>query len=392
MKILMILWDSSGFPPDPRIEKECRSLIKAGHDITLLCCKRDGQLDREIVDGIKVCRIVLPQLYTKGLTRQLIRLGVSSHEHPYWKVVISEAVREFTPDVVHCHDLRPVETVLGLLREGVVHRVVADLHEIYPEAIKYYYSGLKGKAICVLGRWEKRERQALQEANVAITISNQAQGYYVAKYNQSPHVIRNTVDVAHFDSLCSQYQELRPDTPRILYEGSYNPKRGIDVIVKAMKYVAKETSAHLCLVGAIPKEKLSWLMDGEVQGRIQFMGWVPPQRVPSLIKTATIVVHPLLTDSPQTDFCCPHKIFEAQAAGKPLVASANSSFREYVEGTKSGVLAKSGDVMEWAQALIHLLQNPNVATNMGQNGRNAVQTKYGWHVDGENLCKLYEAL
>jgi len=54
MNIGMIL--NHTFPPDIRVEKEARTLLKAGHDVSLLCSKGPGLPDDDVYRGIKLCR------------------------------------------------------------------------------------------------------------------------------------------------------------------------------------------------------------------------------------------------------------------------------------------------------------------------------------------------
>jgi glycosyltransferase involved in cell wall biosynthesis len=391
MVILMVLWDDKGFPPDPRVEKECRSLLKAGYDVHLLCRKRVWQESHELVNGVKVKRV---DINLDGVWNLPMRGGtrVGFLRHYQWQKAISNTVKELRPDVIHCHDLRPLDTVLHVSEEAPYPKVFADLHEIYPEAIKYYLQGVLGEIFCSAGRWEHKERTGIEKADVAVTISTQAQRYYKRKYHKAPCVVRNTVDVAEFDRQAELYKEEPSNVPRIVYAGGYNAKRGINVLVAAMEIVAQETEAHLRLVGPMPRSKLQSLVSAKAFERIEFTGQVAADRIPSLIKSCDVAVHPILVDSPQTNYCCPHKIFEYMAAGKPIVASRCDSFEEYVEGTRAGVLVKPDKPEKLAEALVHLVQHKAEAETFGVNGRKASEGQYNWEVDGSNLVRMYEGM
>lgn len=54
MKIGMLL--DKTFPPDIRVEKEARALIKAGHQIHLLAIQKRGQPLEETVENLQVHR------------------------------------------------------------------------------------------------------------------------------------------------------------------------------------------------------------------------------------------------------------------------------------------------------------------------------------------------
>jgi len=45
------------YPADIRIKKETGALLKAGHQIHLLCLRRKNEPDTELVEGIQVHRI-----------------------------------------------------------------------------------------------------------------------------------------------------------------------------------------------------------------------------------------------------------------------------------------------------------------------------------------------
>jgi glycosyltransferase involved in cell wall biosynthesis len=393
MNILMVMWDSSGYPPDPRVTKEARTLIAAGHKVHLLCIKKPHQLPEETVNSIQVRRIVLPPEKLKGIEQKLVRLGISSHTHPFWARATEQAAIDFKADIIHCHDLRPVDSTLAITRKHIRLHIIADLHEMYPEAIKYYYPSWKGHAICTLGQWVNRERRALEYSDAAITISQQAKThYYQKRFSASPHVIRNTVDLEEFDVLASRPMPLAhdlPDRPVIMYEGSYNRRRGIDVLARAFNRIRSETGCCLLLAGAIPEQNIRPLVDERFHNDIIFTGNLPPESIPPLLKRATVLVHPILNTSPQTDYCCPHKIFEYMAAGKPVVASNTMSFEEYIHSTGAGLLAKAGDYHDLARAILQVLRHP---ADYGSNGRYAVERHYNWSTDGKRLLRLYDSL
>lgn len=70
----------------------------------------------------------------------------------------------------------------------------------------------------------------------------------------------------------------------------------------------------------------------------------------------------------------PRGVMEAMAAGKPVVATDIRGNRDLVEDGVSGFLVQIGDVDSLAKALIKLLTNHELATNMGEVGRQKVKT------------------
>jgi hypothetical protein len=51
------------FPPDNRVEKEARTLASAGHEIFLLCKRKQGQPEAEAFESIQLIRINRDERY-----------------------------------------------------------------------------------------------------------------------------------------------------------------------------------------------------------------------------------------------------------------------------------------------------------------------------------------
>ncbi|MEK7167883.1 MAG: glycosyltransferase family 4 protein, partial [Patescibacteria group bacterium] len=70
-------------------------------------------------------------------------------------------------------------------------------------------------------------------------------------------------------------------------------------------------------------------------------------------------------------------LVEANACGKPVVSTATTGAKEIVYDGENGFLAPIGDYKELAEKIIYLLENPETAKRMGENGRRLVSEKYG---------------
>lgn len=69
-------------------------------------------------------------------------------------------------------------------------------------------------------------------------------------------------------------------------------------------------------------------------------------------------------------------LVEAGAAAKPVVSTATTGAKEIVQDGYNGFLVPIGDPEKLASKIIELLENPNQAKQMGENGRKLVQEKY----------------
>ena len=72
------------------------------------------------------------------------------------------------------------------------------------------------------------------------------------------------------------------------------------------------------------------------------------------------------------------KILEAMALGTPVVATSKGAEGLDVEDGRHLLIADTPD--EFAQAVIRLLQSPELRTSLGRNGRQLVAERYDWPV------------
>jgi glycosyltransferase involved in cell wall biosynthesis len=101
-----------------------------------------------------------------------------------------------------------------------------------------------------------------------------------------------------------------------------------------------------------------------------------------------VTLHPIRTylDS------LPVKMFEYMAAGIPVIASDFPLWREIVVGHKCGICVDPMDPRAIACAIDYLVAHPDVAREMGENGRRAARERYNWGHEEKRLLDFYGTL
>jgi glycosyltransferase involved in cell wall biosynthesis len=69
----------------------------------------------------------------------------------------------------------------------------------------------------------------------------------------------------------------------------------------------------------------------------------------------------------------PSKLYEAMAAGRPVVLVAEGEAAEIVRAHRSGLVVDPGDVNGLAEALRTLNRDPDLRRSLGENGRRAAE-------------------
>jgi glycosyltransferase involved in cell wall biosynthesis len=82
---------------------------------------------------------------------------------------------------------------------------------------------------------------------------------------------------------------------------------------------------------------------------------------------------------------------EAMACGKPLVVTDAGGLGELVK-PEGGRKVKPGDAVDLAAALQFVLENPALASNMGEFNRSHVMERYSWAAVSSILARVYAVL
>lgn len=85
-------------------------------------------------------------------------------------------------------------------------------------------------------------------------------------------------------------------------------------------------------------------------------------------------------------------LVEAQAAGKPVVATRVGGIPEVVGDGETGLLVPPSDAPGLAEAIIRILRNPEMAMEMGEAGRRRVSLKFDQKVMLQKIVQMYERL
>ncbi|UNO39834.1 glycosyltransferase [Streptomyces sp. MST-110588] len=186
------------------------------------------------------------------------------------------------------------------------------------------------------------------------------------------------VDPAHFTPE-GPVAPRGPHRHRLLQIGRLVKRKGAGVSVAAL---AGLPGAELVIAGGPPRDRLD--ADPEVRrlralarqagvaDRVRFVGGVPREEVPALLRSADVVLCPADYE--------PFGIvpLEAMGCGTPVVATAVGGQLDTVADPVTGRLVPPGDPAALAAAVTGLLRDPARRSACGAAGRRRVLTRYGW--------------
>jgi glycosyltransferase involved in cell wall biosynthesis len=359
-------------PFDTRIfVKECRSLARAGFDVTIIAPhSRD-----EIADNVRIKAV--RSAPGDGRLRRMTATAWS---------VLREALRQ-NADLYHFHDpeLIPAALVLRAYNKSVIY----DIHENVPKDIllKQYLPLWSRHTLSWL--IDHLEVFAARQFSALITVSPLIAERFLAT-NPKTVLVRNFPDPGELTEAADIPWEARK--PLVVFPGGILPERGIRQMVHAMACLPDSTEATLEIAsGEFPKDLWEELTKHPGWRRVNYVGRLSRLQVVELLGRASAGLVLYLPEG--QNFCSmPHKLFEYMAAGIPVIASDLPIWRRLLDGIHCAIFVDPLKPEAIAEAIQHVLQHPTEAAKMGRTGREAIRDSFNWDSEAREMVKLYHGL
>jgi glycosyltransferase involved in cell wall biosynthesis len=206
--------------------------------------------------------------------------------------------------------------------------------------------------------------------------------------NASPTRVSGSPRPRHFHDALG----LQAATPVVLYQGGFSPGRGITELIDAM---AEVPGAHLVLLGYGRHEvELRARAAGPgLAGRVSVLPAVPPGELLDWVASADVVAIPIQGDTLNHRLATPNKLFEALAAGVPVVASDLPGMARIVRELDAGVLVDPTAPSSIAAGIRALLAPPQeVREATRARIRAAAAGRYDWAAQQDRLLAEYARL
>jgi glycosyltransferase involved in cell wall biosynthesis len=160
---------------------------------------------------------------------------------------------------------------------------------------------------------------------------------------------------------------LAPDAPLVVYAGGLRAWKGVELLAGAARRLP---DVRFVVAGGLEQDvaRIRALFRGLANVRID--GFQPPARVPLYLAAGDVGVVPNRS-SPAISarYTSPLKVFEALAAGLPLVASDLPSLRELLRADVDAVLVAPDDEAALADGIARLLGDAELRASFAARGR-----------------------
>lgn len=159
-------------------------------------------------------------------------------------------------------------------------------------------------------------------------------------------------------------------------------RKGIDMVIRALPKILQRVPEVVYLIagdGPYQGELKRLVQEYGVEVHVIFAGRVDKSELQDFYDACDLFIMPNreLKNGDVEGFGI---VFaEANACGKPVIAGRSGGAVDAVRDNQTGLLVDPLDIDEIADAVIHLLKNPEIAKQMGENGRKRVEKELTWN-------------
>ena len=360
---------------DSVVDSEVELLRERGHDVELMIW------DNEEINQISKAQAAVRTIWSSDSTRR-----------------VTEAIRQFGPDVVHVHNSFPLASPAvywAADRAGLP--VIKTLHNfrlMCPQAML-----LRDGKVCedCLGKvpWRAIQHRCYRDsaaASAAITsmlVTHRAMGTWrhrITRYIALNDFCRNKfIDgglpaeriVIKPNFVASEPPAADAARDGLLFVGRISAEKGIDALARAARLMPQ---ARIRVIGGGPAEDL-------LKGipNVELLG---PKSGPEVMAWMARSVALLLPSVWYENF--PRTLVESFAQGLPVIASRIGALGELIEHGRTGLLFEVGNPEDLARQSQKALADPDAMRRMGEAARQTYEAHYTPEVNYGILTRIYD--
>lgn len=287
-------------------------------------------------------------------------------------------------EIYHIHDPELIPAGIRLLKKSKL--VIFDSHENIPEQLlsKPYLNKTFSRIIS----WIYRIFENITLKKFSALIAATPHIYEALSRKNNKVVTINNYPI--INELAMLSENFHPINNQVCFIGNISEIRGIKVLMDAMRLT--KNNARLVLAGFFSDNNLkSELKNTESWKYVLDLGFLSRKELGQVLAQSIAGIVTFL-HVPNHINAQPNKMFEYMSAGLPVIASDFPLWKKIIEDHYCGICVNPSKPDEIAHAIDYLIDNPEIAKVMGQNGKRAVYDKFNWKIEEKKLIDLYKSL
>jgi len=384
MKILMLTWE---YPPrivggiSRVVHDLSKTLIKDGHDVTVITYKDGDAPYFEDDKGVKVYRVdnymINPNNFIDWIMQMNFAMVAKANE------IIA---KEGNFDVIHAHDWL-VAYAAKTLKNSYNIPIVATIHAT--EAGRN--SGIHDETQRYIN---DTEWMLTYEASEVIVNSNYMKGELQRLFGlpyEKINVVPNGVNLTLFNGVERDYNFRRrfamDNEKIILFMGRLVYEKGVQHLIAAMPKILEgyhDTKLVIAGKGGMIDELKQQVHYLGIDEKVYFAGYMNGKDVQRMYKAADISVFPSTYE--------PFGIvaLEAMLSENPIVVSDIGGLNEIVQHKENGMKSYAGNPNSIADSILELLYDHKLCAEITRKAKNKVRNEYNWSKIAQDTHFTYQ--
>ncbi|WP_239615154.1 glycosyltransferase family 4 protein [Cohnella mopanensis] len=179
-------------------------------------------------------------------------------------------------------------------------------------------------------------------------------------------------------------------TFKVLFTGRIIPRKGVPVLLRAVKLAQGEAKKPLEVIIAGGSSRPGYMnqmrsLARKLKVRTRFLGNIPHSSIHNVYRKADV-------------FVCPsqkHEAFglvnvEAMSSGLPVIASNNGGIKEIIKHNRNGILIKNYKQPQgFAKAIIKLSNQRDTRNRMSRLARSDCMKQFSWGATAKRIVRAY---
>ena len=349
-------------------------LVKKGHEVMVICPSFSGKYHVTNDDGVKTVHLTSKrfpfypdQIHEVPEKKEFLGMSMPrlAYKNGIWWATrapfeVKKVLDQFGPDVIHLQTAETIAlAVVHYARKKDVPLVTTG--HAYPDNVTGQFKMLKPVKKPVDVALRTYMASFLKHAEYATMPTEMAIEDLIPtnrKHFRVPvEALSNGVDLTNYKPGAPSAEVLAKygidmSKPRVLYVGRVDPEKSIERVVEAFVEVSRMVpEAELMIVGdGIARPELEKLVrEKGLHDKVRFLGRVLPPDLHDLYRTGTLFATASETETQGI------VLIEAAATGLPLVAVDAGAVRELCQDGVNGILCRSGDTQQMAEAMTRIL-------------------------------------
>jgi glycosyltransferase involved in cell wall biosynthesis len=181
------------------------------------------------------------------------------------------------------------------------------------------------------------------------------------------------------------------DPALLLFSGRLIQRKGVDYLIRALPRVLERRPVKLLVTGEGDRRREWEELAAELGlgDKVEFLGFVTNARLAELYESCDAYVHPAIFDDNKDTEGLGVVLVEALANRCPVVASRVGGIVDVIVDEETGLLVPEKDERALADAIVRLLDDPELARRLGDAGREFALKHFDWERITDETENLY---